>query len=64
MSTREPIFAVWKDGQSEHEKNAAQHQNTHFEGNMIISDADFELLLPDDVLFWPVRVIFPVSNMT
>ena len=26
---------------------------------MVVADADFELLLAYDVLFWPVCVVFP-----
>ena len=31
----------------------------YFKGDMIVANADFELLLSDDVLFRPIRVIFP-----
>lgn len=26
---------------------------------MVIADPNFELLLPDDIFFWPIRVVFP-----
>ena len=31
----------------------------YFERNVVISDTDLQFLLPDDILFGPVCVIFP-----
>lgn len=36
---------------------------TYFERDVVISDANLQLLLSDDVLLWPVRVIFPVKKV-
>ena len=35
-------------------------QYLYLKGDVIVADADLELLLSNDVLFWPVRVIFPL----
>ena len=32
----------------------------YLESDMLIPDADFKLLLPDNILLRPIRVIFPV----
>ena len=34
----------------------------HFKRDVIISDADFQLLLADDVFLWPVRIVFPLND--
>lgn len=34
----------------------------YFKGDMIVANADLELLLANDVLFWPIRVIFPLCG--
>ena len=33
--------------------------NTYLERNMIIANPNFELLLPNDILFRPIRIVFP-----
>ena len=35
---------------------------THLERNMVVADADLELLLANNVLLWPIGVIFPVDE--
>ena len=32
---------------------------THLDRNVIVANTDFELLLANDVLLWPVGVVFP-----
>ena len=32
---------------------------THLEGDMVVTQPDFELLLTDDILLWPICVVFP-----
>ena len=34
-------------------------ENTYLERNMIIANPNFELLLPNDILFRPIRIVFP-----
>lgn len=34
---------------------------THLESNVIVPHSNFELLFPDNVLFWPIGVVFPAS---
>jgi hypothetical protein len=34
----------------------------YFERDVIISDADLQLLLPDDIFLWPVCVVFPLMR--
>ena len=34
---------------------------THLERNMIPVDTHFQLLSPNDILLWPLVVIFPTS---
>lgn len=33
----------------------------HLESNVIIPHSNFEFLFPDNVLFWPIGVVFPTS---
>ena len=37
-------------------------ENTYLERNMIIANPNFELLLPNDILFRPIRIIFPEKS--
>jgi hypothetical protein len=37
-------------------------EGTYLERDMVIANTDLELLLPNNVLFWPVRVVFPVRQ--
>ena len=32
----------------------------HFERDVVVSDADLQLLFADDVFLWPVRVVLPL----
>ena len=34
-------------------------RGTNLKGDMVVSNTDFKLLLSNDVLFRPVRIIFP-----
>ena len=34
-------------------------ENTYLECNMIIANTNLELLLPNDILFRPIRIVFP-----
>jgi len=36
---------------------------TYFECDVIVSDADLQLLLSDYIFLWPVCVIFPLKNL-
>ena len=37
-------------------------EGTYLECDVVISNTDLELLLPNNILFWPVRVVFPVRQ--
>jgi len=37
-------------------------EGTYLECDVVISNTDLELLLPNNILFWPVRVVFPVKQ--
>lgn len=39
-----------------------KEHETHLKGNMIIAYPDLQLLLADDVLLWPVGVVFSVDH--
>jgi hypothetical protein len=59
MSTSDPIFAVWGHSQCLVDTRGTRSQ-THLKGDMVVPNPNLELLLADDVLLRPVRVILPV----
>lgn len=63
MSTNEPIFAVYNKQQfvSDPRSHSKELQYPCLKSDVIVADADLELLLSNDVLFWPVRVILSLG---
>lgn len=60
MSTSEPIFAVCAHTKlSDPRSHTGERLLSHFKSDVIVANANLELLLSNDVLFRPVRVIFP-----
>jgi len=39
-----------------------RRKGAHFKCDVVVSDADFQLLFADDVFLWPVRVVFPLND--
>ena len=64
MSTNEPIFAVYVQTRSVSSAIdgivVGNVRYRYLKGDVIVSNADLELLFSNDVLFWPVGVIFPL----
>ena len=60
MSTSEPIFAVCRLVSDQRYYIEGRLISSHFKGDVIVTNADFELLFSDNVLFWPIRVVFPL----
>jgi hypothetical protein len=42
-------------------KGCGWGERAYFECDMIVSDADLQLLFSDDIFLWPVRVVFPLD---
>ena len=64
MSTNEPIFAVCARTTLSDPRSYTRERllSPHLKSDVIVANANLELLLSDDVLFWPVRVIFPLCG--
>jgi hypothetical protein len=62
MSTSEPIFAVYIRWlvSDPRRRTGERPVYPYLKGDVIIGNADLELLLSNDVLFWPIRVVFPL----
>ena len=41
---------------------ASRGLGTHLERNMVVADADLELLLANNVLLWPIGIVLPVDE--
>ena len=43
-------------------QTASSILETHLERNMVVANADLELLLANDVLLWPIGIVLPVDE--
>jgi hypothetical protein len=39
-------------------------RRAYLECDVVVSDADLQLLFADDVFLWPVRVVFPIERVS
>lgn len=64
MSTRDPILAVYPQRATSEVVDRSKGQNADLESNVIVPDANLQLLLADDILLGPIRVVFSVWGMS
>lgn len=64
MSTSEPIFAVYKMKvrNAVRDSNGVAQVTTNLERNVIVPDTNLQLLFADDVLLWPIGIVFPTNE--
>jgi hypothetical protein len=54
-SLKTKVSGRWGDG---------ARRRAYFECDVVVSDADLQLLFADDVFLWPVCVVFPIERVS